>query len=154
MGDGEGRELGFDQPVAPIVEALEVTVVFDLAEDGLRFHGAFAPMLESGLAHESLPGPSLQLVVPVVHLYGAPVGLPFVAQPSQRTARAVPGAVDAHFVSIAKFRDTVVISDVRHVLTHGAHVVVFVGIVEQVLGQEGIVSMLPLLLGMEHRVLD
>ena len=57
MDDFEVRELGFDQSVAAIVEALEASVVFDLAEDGLRFHRPLSAMDKPFLAHKPpVPG--------------------------------------------------------------------------------------------------
>ena len=44
VNDGDGSELSIDQPVAAVMEAFEASVVFDLAEDSLWLHGAFALM--------------------------------------------------------------------------------------------------------------
>ena len=50
--NGQRGELGLDKTIAPIVEALEAIVVFELTEDGLRFYGAHTSMIQSAFTSQ------------------------------------------------------------------------------------------------------
>ena len=94
MGNGKGSKLGPDKPVAPIVEALEASVIFDLAKDGLGFNRLLASMFEPRLAHKSFPGLRFQLVVPVIDLDSPLARLSLITQAPQR-ARTRTGSFSA-----------------------------------------------------------
>ena len=92
MGNGHGGELSPDKPPAPIMEAFEATVVFDLPEDGFRLYRAHAPMVQPTFSGEPFPD-----LVPVqaaldVHFH-RPVSFALEAHPPKWAAIAVLCAV-------------------------------------------------------------
>ena len=88
-------KLDTDLRVAPEAEALEAVVELDVAEHGLGFDGAHAPVIESLLAGEPLLGFRLVLIVLVVHLDDPAISLPLIAHASEGASGAVVGAIPA-----------------------------------------------------------
>ena len=87
--NGKSSELGLDQTIAPIVEALEAPVIFDLSEDGLRLYGPHALMMQSTFTCEKFP--RLVSIPPAADIdFYHPVTLPLEAYAAQRTPAAVP----------------------------------------------------------------